>query len=72
LIEDLIDFIPDGISSGEFKEPPQCMEEYCKVPGNTVQAYRNSYINEKSYFAVWKYTETPDWYLKGINEKCQA
>lgn len=43
-------------------EPPQCMPDYCKVEGDTVQAYRNYYNNEKAYFAVWKYSETPHWF----------
>ena len=63
LIEDLVDYLPDNIPEDAFTEPPQCMPDYCKIPGNTVQAYRNYYINEKSNFAVWKYTQTPDWYL---------
>ena len=29
---------------------------------NAVVAYRKYYINEKSRFATWKFSETPEWY----------
>ena len=56
-------FCPENIGKSPFVEPPQCMPDYCKVPGNAVQAYKNYYLNEKD-FAVWKYSKTPDWYTK--------
>lgn len=40
----------------------QVMPDYCKVPGNPVQAYRNYYINEKADIAEWRHSETPEWY----------
>ena len=46
-------------------EPPQCMPEYCKVEGNTIQAYKNYYINEKQYFAKWTKRTEPEWYTEG-------
>lgn len=41
---------------------PQCMPDQYKVPGDTVQAYRNYYNGDKSRFAKWKYSEVPDWF----------
>tara|TARA_R110000851_G_scaffold95852_1_gene208060 strand:+ start:1454 stop:1945 length:492 start_codon:yes stop_codon:yes gene_type:complete len=43
-----------------FTDPPQCMpEQYkCKDP---IKAYRNYYLGDKMYMAVWKYTEAPSW-----------
>lgn len=51
---------PENIECGEFAEPPQCMPDYCKHE-DTIQAYRNYYINEKRDFAKWK-TQIPEWY----------
>ena len=52
--------------NGTFTEPPQCMDDYCKVEGNTMMAYRNYYIKEKSYMARWKFTQEPIWYTIGM------
>ena len=43
---------PKAISVGDFTEPPQCMPEVCKGE-DTVLAYQNYYIIEKSGFARW-------------------
>lgn len=61
-LEDALLFAPDNIPKQGFVEPPQCMPDDCKVPGDAVTAYRKYYINYKNEFAVWKYTQTPDWY----------
>jgi len=50
----------------DFTEPPQCMPDQYKVVGNTVQAYRNYYLGDKSRFAVWKYTNKPDWWSYNV------
>ena len=44
---------------------PQCMPDEYKVPGDTVQAYRNYYIGEKARFAAWakKDRVAPDWFI---------
>lgn len=49
-----------------FTEPPQCMPDEYKVPGNTVQAYINYYLGDKSRFATWKYTDAPPFYRSFI------
>jgi len=49
-------------------DPPQAMPEDSKVPGDTVRAYRNYYINHKHHFAKWTRREVPFWYSV-ISEK---
>ena len=44
-----------------FSDPPQCMPDYCKSD-NTVSAYQNYYILEKSDFATWKRRDMPEWF----------
>jgi len=44
-----------------FTDPPQAMPEEYKDK-NIVTAYQRYYIKEKSYFAKWKYSITPDWF----------
>ena len=48
-------------------EMPQCMPEYCKVPGNPIKAYHTYYIHEKKSFATWKGKvngrKQPEWYI---------
>ena len=59
-----LSLIPKNIPTTEFVEPPQCMPEYCKVEGDSVAAYRNYYISEKSSFCVWKKPAvTPAWFI---------
>ena len=43
-------------------DPPQCMPEVCKGE-DTVLAYQNYYIIEKSGFARWTKRETPAWFI---------
>ena len=43
-------------------DPPQCMPELCKGE-DTVLAYQNYYIIEKSGFARWTKREIPTWFL---------
>jgi hypothetical protein len=62
LLSDL-SFLPYNIPrTVEFQEPPQAMPEAVKVPGDSIQAYRNYYKVHKAAFANWKKRSTPDWY----------
>ena len=47
-------------------EKPQCMPDHCKVKGNAVGAYRKYYLKEKSYFAKWKWSSAPEWFVEGM------
>lgn len=58
-----LSFAPNNIPrNGIFTEPPQAMPEDVKVPGNSVEAYRNYYRKYKKPFATWKIREVPFWY----------
>ena len=48
-------------SQRSFSDPPQCMPDYCKAD-DTVSAYQNYYILEKSDFATWKHRDKPEWF----------
>ena len=49
-------------------DPPQCMLDYCKND-DTVSAYQNYYILEKSDFATWKRRDKPEWFNDNEQEK---
>lgn len=53
---------PNYIKVGAFTEPPPAMPDYCKIPEDSVASYRNYYNKEKTGFAKWKNTPTPEWY----------
>jgi hypothetical protein len=42
----------------------QAMPEYLKIPNKPVTAYRLYYSVYKSYFAEWKKTKAPNWYIE--------
>ena len=42
-----LSFCPDGITSEQFTEPPQCMPDEYKVPGCSITAYWNYYEQDK-------------------------
>ena len=51
-----------NIEDNGWEDPPQCMPDSCKDE-DVVTAYRNYYIQEKKYFAEWKFTKEPEWML---------
>lgn len=53
-----------NIANNGFVQPPQCMDIEYKVPGNSVQAYRNYYIHGKRHLANWKKRHKPRWYVE--------
>ena len=38
------------------------MYPQCIVEGDTIQSYRNYYIEAKAYFAKWSKRTTPEWF----------
>lgn len=54
--------IPQTLTAQGTSEPPPAMPDYCKVHGNSVQSYRNYYINEKKHFAKWTHRPVPTWF----------
>jgi len=63
----LLGKLPKGIPDAGWREPPQCMPDYCKGT-SAVDAYRKYYVEEKSYFAAWKFNTVPVWYTAGLNK----
>lgn len=57
----LLEHSPKNIKDNGWTNPPQCMPDYCKKP-DTVDAYRNYYLQEKAGFAKWNYTNQPKWW----------
>tara|TARA_R110002096_G_scaffold244158_3_gene436401 strand:- start:1699 stop:2187 length:489 start_codon:yes stop_codon:yes gene_type:complete len=57
----LLSEAPFEIGVKGFTPPPQCMPDECKLE-NTKEAYRNYYMIEKSYMAVWKHSPVPEWF----------
>ena len=53
--------VPKGLTYSGFTDPPQCMPDYCKGE-DTVLAYQNYYILEKSKFATYKKRSRPEWW----------
>ena len=58
---------PNNISE-RWREPPPAMQHYpqCIVPGDSIQSYRNYYIEAKAYFAKWTKRDTPEWFAEGV------
>ena len=55
--------LPQNINmTPEITDMPQCMPEYCKIPNNSIAAYKNYYIKEKTRFATWKNRSVPSWF----------
>ena len=63
--------VPKGLTYSGFTDPPQCMPDYCKGE-DTVLAYQNYYILEKSRFAKWKKRPVPEWFNGGTSDGKRA
>lgn len=60
---------PFNIASGEFTEPTPAMPDQYKVPGNSIQSYRNYYVGDKHEMSRWTDRTMPEWFADGINKK---
>lgn len=54
---------PVNITKAEFTEPTPAMPDEFKVPGNSIQSYRNYYVGSKSRMFSWKKRQTPEWII---------
>lgn len=65
-LEKLLLLPPKGLEASGFTQPPPAMKKYphCIVEGDSVQSYRNFYIEDKARFAVWSNRDEPDWWIK--------
>ena len=59
----ILGFPPHNITQKKWEDPPQCMPDEYKST-DTIEAYRNYYMGEKSHFCSWKNRPTPTWYTK--------
>ncbi len=58
-LRDLLSESPSNMAQGLFREPPQCMPDYCKQ-SNALDGYRTYYREEKKGFAKWTKREVPE------------
>lgn len=56
---DELSLLPKNIPIGPFTEPTPAMPDQYKVPGNSVQSYRNYYNGEKQRMFSWKKRDVP-------------
>ncbi len=54
---------PPDIPNDGFTQPPMAMPDQYKVPGDSVQSYRNYYMGEKRDFCNWKGRQAPAWFI---------
>ena len=60
---DKLQTVPTKINrEAKFTEPTPAMPDIYKVLGDSIQSYRNYYINEKKTFAKWKKRTVPEWF----------
>jgi hypothetical protein len=56
--------LPKNISlNSPWTEPTPAMPDQYKVPGNSIQSYKNYYNGEKQRMFSWKKRETPEWII---------
>jgi hypothetical protein len=66
-LEDLIKYHYPETDSFDHTEFVQAMPDEFKIQGDPVQAYRN-YINGYKGYAVWAYSEKPEWWDEAKHE----
>ncbi len=68
LLGDILKHTPNNLQDNGWSDPPPAMSHYpqCIVPGDSIQSYKNYYIEAKNYFAKWTNRKAPDWYTNGI------
>ena len=55
---------PKNIPKGLFTEPTPAMPDIYKVPGNSIQSYKNYYLGDKTRMFAWKNRNRPIWITK--------
>lgn len=61
----LLKNIPKNIGNKGWSEPTPAMPDNVKIQGNSIESYRNYYINNKLHLAKWKNREIPKWFQFG-------
>jgi len=52
---------PKNLPEGKWTEPTPAMPDDYKVPGDSIQSYKNYYLGDKTRMFSWKNRETPAW-----------
>ena len=58
---DVLKEVPHNIGKQCFTQPTPAMPDMYKVPGDSIQSYRNYYLGDKKHMFSWKNRETPSW-----------
>lgn len=53
--------LPYNIPNGVFTEPTPAMPDEYKVPGDSIQSYKNYYLGDKQRMFSWKNRLPPNW-----------
>ena len=70
LVTFLADTLPKNIPVGDFTGPTPAMPDDCKVPGDSLQSYRNYYVMNKGHLWSWKgkinSRKQPQWFINMV------
>lgn len=68
---DKLKWFPNNLAEGIFTEPTPAMPDQYKIPGNSIQSYRNYYNGEKQRMFSWKQRSIPS-FINKIKEDTYA
>lgn len=61
LMQTLKNNFPKNLPEGHWTEPTPAMPDHYKIPGDSIQSYKNYYLGDKTRMFSWKNRETPSW-----------
>ena len=62
-LRNILNCLPENITLGTWREPPQCMPDDVKVPGDSISAYHKYYKEYKTPFARWTGRPVPEFMM---------
>ena len=67
-LKSYLGYPPKNLINNGWTEPPPAMPDKYKIPGDSIQSYRNYYIGDKVSFAKWKSpAKMPLWFEEKQN-----
>ena len=70
LMQALKNYLPKNIPDIPFTGPTPAMPDACKVPGDSLQSYRNYYVMNKGHLWSWKgkinSRQQPQWFINMV------
>ena len=67
---DKLAIVPYNLSDAKFTQPTPAMPDACKVPGDSLQSYRNYYVMNKGHLWSWKgkinSRTQPQWFIEMV------